>query len=303
MDYSTAYNYSYDTRAEQLTEHIKEALCKHKDSSRPFDKAFEKISNYLYDSKRLNSEHILYQNFPESFKIFRNRDQYYSDAPLKNILENECFESYNAEILNLNITLDYQSFFNLIAEDQSYEDIIEKSYNRKFFLKLIYESDNLKHFTIEAEKTEWENSKEYLALCKLISNDQKNLEQNNTVETEKRTENSIELSKEETSVAFHLSQFNDADKLFLYHIIYHSKANLSLTEYHKLMLIVSGIKDRSIFYGESKNNTHYSMSIKGINYYYGNSQRTFINEILEKVEFLKSKNITGEIKKIKLGIK
>jgi hypothetical protein len=109
----------------------------------------------------------------------------------------------------------------------------------------------------------------------------------------KKDQNELEIIK------FNISKFSKDEKIFLLNVLKNTKNKIPVSELGKLFLITNDTYDYSIFFEKTNNNKFYQKLNKGIDYYSPNTQRQFIDDVINKLEPFKLININIAVRSIK----
>lgn len=315
MDYNQIYKSYYTCYYDKFEKKIKDIFIDNKAKHTSFGLVLNHLLRCL--DNEIPKRTLLYgnENLKKLHKIFKDRYFYYdadldSEIIIDQILRNQIKIEF--EILKNTDIKDKYSFTDLIREiallNTCYE-IRRLLQNHGGLFEMFYKTKLFDEFEIkDYQGIGLEQSEIFIKLNKILNPeyyDNLNKAIYALVEIEPEP---IQIPKKQKAeietIKFNLSKFSEDEKIFLLHACYNSKKKLPQTEFIKLMLIASGIKDFSIFNTTSPgNNTLYRKFNEGIEYPKGVNRREFINNIIQKIEYFNLKTFNSELNLIKKNIK
>ena len=306
MDYKTIYDDSYKTMYEMEEKKIKDKLIL---GAQKFLYFHEVAGTLITTHDETIKENIIYQNTYLSTleKKFTKELNRYSNKPILDVLENYLKNLYaEIDFKELPTNYSYHLFVIDLASLHAKNEVFYLFKEQDSLYKMMYLLKDFTDFEIKRYDMTLVVTPIYNKLhSKLYPPKQKVHPLKNITQNDNSSEPQLETKKLKLyeTINFNISKFSDDEKIFLLHVYKSTKIKIPWTEYAKLMIITSGLKDSSIFEEGSVNNRFYDKLYKGIEYYGQSTQRDFIKRITEKMEPFGLSNINKAISVIKISIK
>lgn len=263
-----------------------ELFKKDKLENRPYNNLQSKILNKL-NAEIENYEIILKKKYPQQLELFKNRGHLYEFPDdlerVKSVLEDEIVNySKLDEIIIIELVTNLAKYYAI-------DEILNIFRNQSSYFKLVYELKEYQYIQFhKLKKIRGEDTREY----KLMMNKK---------HPERKTKTSV---KNKNIRIEHFFDFEDNEKYLIINYLFsltNKNTKIPLTEFMKLVRIGGTFSDLSIFdnYIKTNNNTTYSITNKGINYYSGKSQVEILDSIISKLEKLNLKHALDHFSRLK----
>lgn len=307
MDYNEFEKSIYDFYKKEIIKKFKEANVK----KNSFTKAIDSIRNYLIEIK--NST-IIYKNekliYDCIYDINHRLDSYQKDIALNAIISNEIKEKFDS-VLNDMIDLDgkhllikFDDFIKLlITYDCLVRIEMRLSLNSELY-KLFYENNNYLGFNLDTFNGHVVNSllykKKYSEFYPnqpvpaAIEEDTPFGKIYKIVVPNKSTKNI--LSKSLQNITIYTPEFDENEKCIILNLCLVDNNNISIPEKIKLIILLDGLKDYTIFEQSLNLNNIYAKINNGV--YRKGSEKTMINSIQNIIKYIENFDLPSTKKRL-----
>jgi hypothetical protein len=307
MDYIKIFSHFYEKTITVSKRIIISEFKRNKTEKRTYNTIFNEVNSRLNNYRQEKFTNNLNDKATHAYHVFKNRYTYYQGDEkdvITLVLEREVLEAFN----NSSYT-SFNYFIIDLAIEQSLTEISRHFTNFYDYYELIYEYDRYEYFYLkDFEGYNYRSSSEYKVMSDEKHPDRvkQNIEINKsnfyTVQNNKNEVPDDIFSKEEW-YNDRIKDFTEDERMIIISVFYESikknkEKGIPLTELLRLIRIVGGFVDNSVFYGEAKDNTTYSKANKGVEYYTGQSKLKKINSTIFKLDKLDLNFISEKLKSI-----
>lgn len=314
MDYLKTYNYFYNKTLCVAKCLIIKKFKESKNKRRPFLPMANKILIEINSKQLRKYQEKIMANAKGSFIEFSNRYNYYAGSNseiLSSVLEDEVFASFNKTS-----TYSYNFFLADLAVHESLKEIGRHFQNYYDYYQLIYEYDRYDFFYLkDFEGIDFRSSEEYKSLRNLKYPETENL--NEFYEQDSKKSNKEEKKKKNKNLAPNaantmemVESFEDDERYLLLHVFNKlinddimsediRQFRIDRVSLMKLIKIIGGFEDNSIFYQNPNQSTSYKKVTKGVSYYSGKTPLKRIDSTIDKLKDLDLEIIIEELKRMK----
>jgi hypothetical protein len=270
MDYYKIYLKTCTKFYETSEESIKKELQKGLDSSLAFDAIFDDISKNLYCSKnelRSVLERYKLLEASNNFNTWENR--YTSEKSIELVVKNELYSFFQNKAHENELKIDFREFLELFGKYNTAEDTIYYFYDNKADIKAIYEAQKVASFNLNPTE-----------ILKAKTNWQSNISKNSELPCNDIPEM---CSTEEIFWKSKIEGFTIDEKIVLLYLYYQQRERVKQPEFLKLIMIVGGIFDITIFQNDYRNGKLYKNLSNGPDYFKIERKRELLISLKKKL--------------------